>query len=98
MPHEKYGNASLNSLSKSIFNLLYKSIKVGDYEMFNKKTKIALQAHIYYKELINEIVEKSNNNIPLKFDFFISTDSKFKKEFIEKFIHNNTNGINYTSI
>lgn len=63
--------------------------------MSNKRTIIAVQAHIYYEELINEIIEKINN-IPLKFDLFISTNSKFKKEFIEKFINNNTNGINYT--
>lgn len=51
--------------------------------MSNKRTIIAVQAHIYYEELIHEIIEKTNN-IHLKFDLFISTNSKFKKKFIEK--------------
>lgn len=63
--------------------------------MSNKRTTLAVQAHIYYEELIHEIIEKINN-IHIKFDFFISTNSKFKKEFIEKYIQNNTNDINYT--
>lgn len=49
---EKYGYASLNSLSKSIFNLPYKNI--NNCEMSNKRTIIAVQAHIYYEELIHE--------------------------------------------
>ena len=62
--------------------------------MSNKRTIMAVQAHIYYEELIHEIIEKISN-IHVKFDLFISTNSKFKKEFIEKYIQSNTNDINY---
>lgn len=91
-PDEKFGYASLNSLSKSIFNLPYKNIST--FTIINEKSIIAVQAHIFYEELIDEIIEKTNN-IPVKFDLFISTNSKFKKEFIEKKIQNKTNAINY---
>ena len=91
-PDEKYGYASLNSLSKSLFNFPYKNVTT--FKMINKKSIIAVQAHIYYEELIDEIIEKTNN-IPVKFDLFISTDSKFKKEFIIKKIKNKTNAINH---
>ena len=91
-PDEKFGYASLNSLSKSIFNLPYKNIST--FTIINEKSIIAVQAHIFYEELIDEIIEKTNN-IHVKFDLFISTDSKFKKEFIEKKIKKKTNAINY---
>ena len=91
-PDEKYGYASLNSLSKSIFNLPYKNVSTS--KMLNEKSIIAVQAHIYYEELIDEIIEKTNN-IPVKFDLYISTDSIFKKKFIIQKIRNRTNAINY---
>jgi hypothetical protein len=93
-PDEKYGYASLNSLSKSIFNLSY--INISAFKMLNEKCILAVQVHIYYKELICEIIEKTNN-IPIKFDLFISTDSTSKKKYIIKKIKNRTNA-NYHEI
>lgn len=91
-PDEKYGYASINSLSKAIFNLPYTNIHI--LNDLNERSKIAVQAHIYYEDLINEIIEKINN-IPVKFDLFISTDSKFKKDIIEKNIYNYSNILKY---
>ena len=93
-PDEKYGYASINSLSKAIFNLPYTNLNV--LINLNEISKIAIQAHIYYENLISEIIEKINN-VPVKFDLFISTDSKLKKDFIEKNIQNtgNSNVLNY---
>lgn len=93
-PDEKYGYASLNSLSKSIYNLSY--INIITFKILNEKCILAVHVHIYYEELIGEIIEKTNN-IPIKFDLFISTDSTFKKEFIIKKIKNRTKA-NYHEI
>ena len=75
-PDEKYGYASINSLSKALFDKDYKDINYN-FKDFNKKSIIAIQAHIFYIELLNEIIDKINN-IPVKFDLFISTDSLYK--------------------
>ena len=80
---KKYGYASLNYLSKALFNLSY--INNYSYINFRKSTKIAIQAHVYYENLISEIVEKTNN-IPFNYDLFISTDSNIKKKFIQNYI------------
>ena len=82
---KKYGYASLNSLSKALFNLSY--INSYSFINFNKSSKIAIQAHVYYENLIYEIVQKTNN-IPVKFDLFISTDTKLKRDFINNYILN----------
>lgn len=43
--------------------------------------KIAVQIHIYYVDLVDEIIEYTNN-IPEKFDCYISTDDNDKAEII----------------
>ena len=82
-PDSKYGYSLLNSLSKAIFNLSY----IYNYNLLNLRetTKIAIQAHIYYEDLISDIIQKTNN-MPVDFDIFISTDSEYKKEFIINYI------------
>ena len=63
-PDKKYGYASINSLSKALFNKLYKELKFN-YLHFNKTTSIvAIQVQLYYIDLINEIIKcftKSTN-------------------------------------
>ena len=83
-PDEKYGYASINSLSKALFDKDYKDINFN-FEEFNIRPIIAIQAHIFYIDLLNEIIVKINN-IPVKFDLFISTDSLFKKNNIQNYI------------
>ena len=85
-PDKKYGYNSINSLSKALFNLSY--IKINNLK--NLTNKIAIQAHVFYEDLIDQIIEKTNT-IPIKFDLFISTDSKIKKKIIENHIKNNSN-------
>ena len=87
-PDEKYGYASINSLSKAIFHLPY--IKRSSLKHLNEIKNIAIQAHIFHEDLISEIIEKTNN-MPVKFDLFISTDSIYKKTIIENYIKNNSN-------
>ena len=83
-PDEKYGYASINSLSKALFDKDYKDINYN-FKDFNIKPIIAIQAHIFYIDLLNEIIDKINN-IPVKFDLFISTDSLYKKNNIQNYI------------
>jgi len=46
---------------------------------------VCIQAHIFYEDLITEIINKTNN-IPIKFDLFITTISFLKKNIIEEYI------------
>ena len=82
-PNKQFGYALLNSLSKALFDLPY----INNYNITNLKhsTKIAIQAHVYYENLIDDIIQKTNN-IPVSFNLFISTDSESKKDNIKKYI------------
>ena len=68
-PDEKYGYASINSLSKSLFNLSF--IYIYNIMHLKENVQIAIHAHIYYEEFLEEIINKTNN-IPCKFDLYIS--------------------------
>jgi lipopolysaccharide biosynthesis protein len=83
-PDRKYGYASINSLSKALFDMPYKEINI-DLSNFNNESIIAIQVHLYYDDLISEIINKTNN-IPFLFDLFISTDSLDKKNQIMHYI------------
>ena len=90
-PDEEYGYASINSFSRALFELPFKENKYNLLNLEeNGKCIIAIQAHVYYEDLINEIILKTNN-IPIKFDLFISTISHIKKETIEKYIKKYSN-------
>ena len=69
MPNKEYGFSYLNYFSKAIFNL-EENISFDLQSLINK-TKIAVQVHLYYEELIEDIINKTNN-IPVKFDLFIT--------------------------
>ena len=85
-PDKKYGYASINSFSKALFNLPYKE---NNYSLIflNRNSYVAIQAHIFYEELIDEIINKTNN-IPIKFDLYITTIELKKKMKIEKYVKN----------
>ena len=90
-PDEKYGYSSINALSKALFNITF-----NNYNLFNLNSSsyIAVQAHVYYENLINEIIEKTNN-IPVKFDLLITTTSLNKYKIIGEYIKKNSNSKNY---
>ena len=62
-------------------------------EKLNKK--IAIQIHIYYPELLDEIY-KNLIEIPYQYDLYISTDSKLKQKVIIEFFKNKKNVENIT--
>ena len=83
-PDENYGYASINALSKALFNLPYKYKNLSITGLQNG-VNIVVQAHVFYEDLINEIINKTNN-IPIKFDLYITTNSTEKKKFIEQYV------------
>lgn len=85
-PDDKYGYASINAFSKALFNIPYKNNNFN-LEYLNYNNIIAIQAHVYYENLINTIINITNN-IPMKFDLFISTISYQKKDVIDKYLKN----------
>ena len=102
-PDKKYGYANLNALSKALFDEVYSENytryvgleyknncpPIFDDRLMNN-TSIAIQAHVFYQEIISEIIEKTNN-IPYPFDLYITTDNLEKKEYIERYAHANSN-------
>ena len=92
-PDKKYGYASINALSKTLFNLQYKHTI---YNLVNLKnaTKILIQVHAFYDDLMPEVIQKTNN-IPVNFDLYVSTNTLNKKIAIEEMIKNNSKAVNY---
>ena len=82
-PNEEFGYAYLNYLSKAIFNLDDKI--VYDLARFYNSCKIVVQVHLFYDDLIEDIINKTNN-IPVKFDLYITITSPEIKDKLEKFI------------
>ena len=68
-PNNKYGYSYLNYLSKALFNL--DNIIEYNLKALNNNCKIAVQVHIFYKDLIKDIIDKTNN-ILVKFDLFLT--------------------------
>lgn len=85
-PDEKYGYANINTLSKAIFDLPFNNdvkFTLNTVKSNNLNEKIAVQIHLYYVELIDEIISQLKN-IPYAFDAYITTDTLLKKKEIEK--------------
>jgi len=89
-PDDEYGFSYLNYFSKALFNLNHSSF----YELKNRNdsVKIAIQVHLFYEDLIPDIINKVNN-IPVKYDLYITTTSQSISKKLKKFIkkHSNTN-------
>ena len=88
-PDDKYGYASINSLSKAIFNISYseKCNSIG-------ANKVAILINIYKDISIEEIINKINN-IPYIFDLFIYIDDKLNNKYIEQYIQFKSNAFNF---
>ena len=61
--------------------------------MINKNL-IAVQVHIYYIDLIYEIINKTNN-IPVQFDLYITTNTRKKKSYITEYINKYSKANNF---
>ena len=82
-PEFKYGFGSINSLSKALFDLPYNHMEYNLLKL-KKICLVAVQAHIFYEDLIVDIINKTNN-IPVKFDLYITTDNYSKMKYIKNY-------------
>ena len=90
------GYASINALSKALFNISYRKENYN-LEALKINCKIAIQAHIFYEDLIEDIIKKINN-IPVKFDLFISTTSLRIMNILKDYIIKNSKANRYEII
>ena len=81
-PDENYGYASINALSKALFNLKYDN---KQYNLFGlaKESLVLVLIHILQGDRISNIINKINN-IPVKFDLIISTEFLYIKKMLEE--------------
>ena len=70
---ETYGYTSINALSKSILNISYENNYYLNDDMH--LTSIAVQIHAFYLNILPSLIERLNS-ISLKYDLYISTNSK----------------------
>ena len=90
------GYANINSFSKALYGLplISDSNKKFNLENFKQTIIILIQVHIYYTDLMPEIINKINN-MPVPFDLYITTNTKEKKINIEKYLKENSNANKY---
>ena len=96
-PDMNYGYAAINAFSKALYDLPYNSSSTYNFEGLYKEAKIAVQAHIFYEDLIEEMNNKINN-IPFKFDLYITTDTLEKKNIIDSYVKINSKADYYEII
>jgi len=79
------GYANINSFSKALFDLPLILDINENFNLFElkKEVLILIQVHIFYTDLLAEIINKTNN-IPVPFDLYITTDNIEKKNYIQK--------------
>ena len=92
-PDLLYGYASLNSFSKALFNLSFNENNYN-YLYLNNNCMIAIQAHIFFEDVTFEIINKTNN-IPFKYDLYVTTISDNLKVYIEQMIKQYSKANNY---
>jgi len=91
-PNEEYGYSYLNYFSKALFNINDEIIY--DLSNLNNKCLIAVQMHLFYIDLIDYMVNKTNN-IPIKFDLYITIISPEIYKDVKNFIKRNSKANNF---
>lgn len=97
-PEKKTGYAYLNTMYRAVFNKKIYGKKLSSYsqampEEMCSKAQICLQIHIFYLDLLENIVTEINK-IPYTFDCYISTDSTDKAEYIRNYFKSHSNAVN----
>ena len=88
-----YGYSKINSFSKALFNSSFIFNKYN-FSYLHNKCIVAVQAHVFYKELLSEIINKTNN-IPFQFDLFITSLPDNNNKFFEQYIKKNSQANKY---
>ncbi len=90
-PDKKYGYSNINAVSSALCNIDFNpSIIWNNPNIKGEKCRLAVQAHVFYPDLMNELTEYMNN-IPEPFDCYITTNDMEKAEAIFECIKNNIN-------
>ncbi len=93
-PDQKRGYSYLNTFTKALYGLplteKYLILNENSPKQLQLNKKIAVQIHLFYIDLIDEL-KSYLANIPYTFDCFISTDTSLKKEIIETRFRNINN-------
>jgi len=78
------GYANINSFSKALFELpfIMENIKKFKINKLSKGIFILIQVHIFYIDLVGNIINKTNN-MPVPYDLYITTDTEEKKNYIQ---------------
>lgn len=97
-PEKKTGYAFLNTMYRAIFNQKIYGQKLLSYsqhmpEDMYSKAQICLQIHIFYLDLLENIVTEINK-IPYAFDCYISTDNEEKAKYIRNYLKSHSNAVN----
>lgn len=97
-PEKKTGYAYLNTMYRAVFNKKIYGKKLSSYsqampEEMCSKAQICLQIHIFYLDLLENIVTEITK-IPYAFDCYISTDSTDKAEYIRNYFKSHSNAVN----
>ena len=82
-PNKKLGFAYLNYLSKALFNI--ENFVSFNLETLNNKCNIAIQIHLFYDDLIEDVIKKTNN-IPVKYDLLITITSSKIYNYLKNYI------------
>ena len=88
-PDDKYGYASINSLSKAIFNLSYSEILTNIGE-----NRIVVIMYLNEEYLREEMINKINN-IPYIYELFIFINNKINKDNLRQYIRLYSNAYYY---
>jgi hypothetical protein len=82
---DNLGFANINYFSKALYQLPLIDDRNNRFNIQKLKTNtfVLVQVHLYYIDLIEEIINKTNN-IPVPFDLYITTNTQTKKQIIEK--------------
>ena len=108
-PDPQYGYTAINTLSRAIYGFPCGGAVTPELmilgagvpadraavwsERLRKKPLVAVQAHVFYDDLIDEITQYTNN-IPVPFDLYVSTDNQEKAEKIREYLSRFSNAVN----
>jgi lipopolysaccharide biosynthesis protein/SAM-dependent methyltransferase len=98
-PDRKYGYAVINTLAKAIKGIPLKgevkALGAGFEVTLVNAPKIAVQIHIYHLEMLQDMLEYTNN-IPYSYDCFITTDTEDKRQCIATAFRDKSRAANVT--
>ena len=88
-----YGFSNINYFSKALYEY---PITESNFNLKSLKYRvlISVQIHIYYIDLLADIINKTNN-IPASHDLYITTNNNEKKIYIEKYLKLNSKANKY---